>query len=237
MTLTRSPGVGTLWRALNRPLGALKSFKGERRGIAAVEFALVLPLMLLMYVGTYDISQMIMVSHKAKAASGTISELVAEQATGTQVSTATISDILAAGGATMAPFSANALTMTVSAIDLKPNTDGTCCIATVNWSYTQGGTLRPCSQPLVQTDPGAAASPTTIPKAIATRSASVQAALNINSVIIADVTYPYNPLSPGIDHLSSRSFAYTSYDLPRSSGQVLLNNPVNPPSGQSGTVC
>ena len=220
-----------------RLLSSFRPFGRDARAIAAVEFALIMPVLLLMLFGSYDLSRMVMANQKVGVAANTVAELVAAQQTNVATPSATIAAIVSAGAVSMAPYAAASTTTTVSAIDLKTAANGTCCVATVNWSFTQGGTLRPCVTTLTQTAVGAPPSLTSLPAAMASPPAAVQAVVSATAVIIADVTYAYTPLAPGIDKVVPTSLHRTTYSYPRLAGQVLLATPVTPASGQSAKVC
>ena len=55
----------------------LQRFVKEERAIAAVEFALILPLMLLMYLGTAEGSRLFIMDRKVAVVAGSIGDLVA----------------------------------------------------------------------------------------------------------------------------------------------------------------
>jgi Flp pilus assembly protein TadG len=212
------------------------AFGGDARGIAAVEFALVLPLLLLMLFGSYDVSRMVMANQKVGVAAGTVAELVAAQPTGTPQPQANITAMVAAGTVAMAPFAASATTVTVSAIDLT-TVKGTCCTATVNWSVTQGGTLRPCNTVFTQTTLDAAPSLTSVPAALASPPASVQALVPETAIIVTDVTFSYASIAPGLDKVLPATLHRTTYTYPRLAGQVEMTGPFVAVAGQTGKVC
>ena len=61
-------------------LGRLvRRFAVERRGVSAVEFALILPLMLIIYAGCGEVTTALIVDRKVSRAASTISDLVAQQ--------------------------------------------------------------------------------------------------------------------------------------------------------------
>jgi Flp pilus assembly protein TadG len=212
-------------------------FRRDRRGMAAVEFALVLPMILMMLLGSYDISREVMANQKVGIASGTVGGLVAAQATGITTPVATISAIVAAGAVSMAPFAAASTTTTVSAIDLKARSNGTCCDATVNWSFTQGGTLRACNTIFTQTSLDAPPTATSIPAALASPPTAIQTVMPETAIIITDITFAFTPIAPGLDKILPATLHRTTYAYPRLAGQVLLATPATAPSGQSAKVC
>ncbi len=225
-------------RPLSLELSSLVGLVRDRRGVGAVEFALVLPVLLLLYIGCFDVSEKIMATDKAAYASETVAELVAEQTTTTAMTNTQLSAIMTAATATMAPFPTAQLKVTISAIDLTVRANKTCCDATVRWSYTQGGTLRPCKVILTQGANSAAPTPTTIPASIGTPPALlVLAGTQPTALIISDISYTYSPVSPAIVPTLTSPILRTMYTYPRTLGQVTLATPLAPPSGQSGAVC
>jgi len=113
----------------------LRRFAADQRGVSAVEFAILLPLMLTMYLGGVEISQAVSANRKTTLVAHTIGDLVAQA---TNVTTADVTNVLNAGAAVAYPFSSSNLTTTVTSVCI--NAAGT--IATVAWSRTQGGTAR-----------------------------------------------------------------------------------------------
>ena len=227
----------------------------DRRGIAAVEFALLLPLMLLMYVGATDVTRGVMASRDVDILSRTVSDLVAQSQTNT-ITASQISTAFSAASGIMRPFSTTNLTMTVSAVTIGiMSGTTTCCQAAVSWSYTQGGTLRTCAAKttstsaniLTQVADGTRPSPTTIPASIINANTSAgygYSASKSSYLIIADVTYTYTPLfnptsitalfGPAATWLAP-TISKTTYMVPRlSSGGITLSTPIGAGSGQSG---
>jgi Flp pilus assembly protein TadG len=100
-------------------------------GVSAVEFALILPVMLLLYLGGVQISQAVSADRKITLAARTIADLTSRYS---QVSDADVANILSAGAAIMVPFSATPLAVTVSCLTVDATGK-----ATVYWSKTVGG--------------------------------------------------------------------------------------------------
>ena len=207
-----------------------------------MEFALILPLMLLLYIGIVDVTRGVIASRKLDVLSRTISDLVSQQPTSSgALTTSQVSTIFTAASVIMQPFSTSGIKLTVSAIDIKAKSNNTCCDALVRWSYTQGGTLRACTTPLVQVANGTPASPLNIPASLITANQNAGFGYTSGStsyLIIADVSYTYAPIFYQAISWFSSGMSKTTYMVPRSAtGAVTLNSPVNAPTGQSGTVC
>ena len=114
-----------------------RRFTGDIKGVSAVEFALVLPMMLTLYVGGAEVSQAIDVSRKATLVSRTVADLAAQYAT---LSDANMTMILDASSAVVSPYSSSTLKVTVSQVKIDANGN-----TSVEWSDTRGGTSR-CGQ-------------------------------------------------------------------------------------------
>lgn len=213
----------------------------DARGVAAVEFALILPVMLLLYIGAVDVSRGVSASRKVDVLSRSLSDLISQQPTTSSMASSTITTDLTAAAAIMAPFPVAALKMTVSAIDVKVKSNGTCCDALVRWSYTKGGTLRACTTPLVQVANGAATSATTIPAAIITANQTAgygYTSARSSYIIVADVSYSYSPFFYQAINWFKPGMSKTTFMVPRAaSNPLILAGPVSPASGESGAIC
>lgn len=111
-----------------------RCFARDSRGVSAVEFALVLPLMMTLYLGGAEISQAISASRKVTLVSRTVADLTSQSST---ISTSQMTGILDASAAVLSPFSANELKVTVSQVKIDANG-----AATIEWSDTFNGTKR-----------------------------------------------------------------------------------------------
>lgn len=111
-----------------------RSFARDERGVSAVEFALLSPLMIGLYLGGVELSQGIGIDRKVTLTAGAMANLAAQVAT---ISTSDMTNILAASTAVMAPYSTAPLTITLSCLNIDANS-----AVKVRWSVTQGGTAR-----------------------------------------------------------------------------------------------
>ncbi len=235
LTLARASKLST------RTLSGLRRTLADRRGVAAVEFAIIMPLILLMYIGSLDVTRGVMASRKVAILSRTVSDLVSQQATTAPLSTSTVSLIFTAASSIMVPYSTTGLKITASAIDIKAKSDGTCCQAVVRWSFTQGGTLRACTTPLTQVADGTAPTSTNIPVSIinGTKAGGFGYSSGASSyLIIADVSYTYVPFFQQAVAWFMNGMTKTTYMVPRSTtGPLTLASPIVAATGQSGIAC
>jgi Flp pilus assembly protein TadG len=121
------------------PLVALiRRLRADTRGVSAVEFAMILPLMLALYFGGVELSQVIAADRKATLVARTLSDLVAQ---GTVINDAEMSNIMSASAAVATPYTVNNMTIVVSSISVDNNRR-----ATVAWSEACRTSRRPNGQ-------------------------------------------------------------------------------------------
>lgn len=119
----------------------LRRFGRGRSGATAAEFALILPVMLSLYMGTYEITQGLALDRLVKLNANTITNLVAQY---TSISaTHDMPDVLAASSQILSPYPTIApkTATVVSLITIDANGK-----ATVTWSQAQNGSARPVGQ-------------------------------------------------------------------------------------------
>ena len=116
----------------------LCAFRRDQRGVSAVEFAMLLPLMLTLYLGGVEISQAVTVDRKVSLAARAVADLVAQ---GTTISNAEMTNILNAAKAVTAPFPDSNLKVTVSSVKIDANRK-----ATIEWSDALNTAPRPKDQ-------------------------------------------------------------------------------------------
>ena len=215
----------------------------SRRGTAAVEFALIAPVALLLYAGAAEVSDGVIASRRVMSVSKTLVDLVALQGTTTQststptpgnaVSATTLSSLLTSAATLMAPEPAAPLTMTITAVDVTNTAQGTCCSALVRWSFTQGGQLRPCAVQMTALPSSSDYAPTQIPSALLPYGTQLPSPL---SVLIADVSYTYQSILSQTVLKFAPVMQQSEYMLPRATGQVATS--ALPASGsQYGKLC
>jgi Flp pilus assembly protein TadG len=149
----------------------------DAKAVAAVEFAIVLPFMLLLYVGGVELGNGMAINVKVTATSHSVADMVSQN---TQISAARMQTILGASSKIIAPYPTadsggnSLITVTVSEV----STDGS-GNATVQWSQSYNGTTVGAGRPVGQA--------ITLPS-------SLTGTQNYNvSLILGEVSYAYTP--------------------------------------------
>jgi Flp pilus assembly protein TadG len=107
-------------------------FARDQRGVSAVEFALLAPMMIGLYLGCVEISQGVAADRKVSLVSAALANLTAQVST---ISSSDMTNILDASSAIIQPYSASLLKMTVTCLKIDASKN-----VTVKWSVTRGGT-------------------------------------------------------------------------------------------------
>lgn len=151
--------------------GLLRRFAHNGDGVSAVEFALILPFMLTLYLGGSELGDGMAIQFKATLAARTVADLATQY---TNIpDTTTMNQILGAASTVVTPYSTASMVVTVSELQLtRGSTTGT-----VVWSASNSGNGRAKNS----TFPLPAAM-----QALATGTSSVY-------LILGEVTYPYTP--------------------------------------------
>ena len=156
-------------------------FADDCRGVSAVEFAMVLPVMMTLFLGTVEASQGIATDRKVELTAHALANLSTQY---TDITNAEMSNILNAGAAIIAPYSAASLQEVVSEIAI--NGQG---VGTVVWSDALGGVALTVGQTV------------TVPTSLAVPN---------TYLVLAQVNYSYNPtfgyVMTGPITLSDQSF-------------------------------
>ncbi len=151
----------------------VRRWKADKRGIAAVEFALIVPIMGVMFVGAVEMSQVITVDRRVTQVASATADLVARAEK--QISQTEISDILKVGSYILKPYNATPVQIVLRNVTSSP-TDAT--VAKQSWSCTYQGTGETLT---------CACSNTTfsLPANLVTTN---------DSVVVSEATYNYTPL-------------------------------------------
>lgn len=154
----------------------IRRWCGDERGVSAIEFAMLAPVLILFYMGMTEFCQGFMAQKRMGHVSAMVADLIAQEET---VTPATVDDIFDIGGLIMKPFPTATLHQRVSSVSRASGS------ATVDWSRGDGMT------------PRAVGSTMTLPTDLVEDG---------ESVIVAEVTYDYDSaadyLMPGLTRFS-----------------------------------
>lgn len=108
------------------------SFARAREAVAAVEFALILPILILLYVGSVEVSLAITTNNRVTTVASSVGDLVARAQQ--KITTGELDDYFAAAANIMTPYSSTNLKQVVTSVAV--SNSGT---ATVEWSQGYNG--------------------------------------------------------------------------------------------------
>lgn len=115
---------------MKRPLLTLRRFARDQRGVSAVEFALIAPLLIAFYLGMAETTQAMMAKRRASHVAATIGDLVAQDQSFTN---AELADVWTIGNVLLSPFPVAPLKMRITSV-----TANSAGVAKVDWSEPKG---------------------------------------------------------------------------------------------------
>ena len=180
-----------------RTIGKLARFGRDRRGVSAVEFALVAPVMVALYLGCVELSDGIAVDRKVSLTAAALANLVSE-VTGPgsppSLSTGDMTNVFNAASAIIQPYSAGNMKMTVSCLSVDANKN-----VTTKWTATSNGGVG--------------------------GTASVPADLTVanTQLILAQVSYAYKPIV-GYTISGTLTLSDKMYMMPRMTAPTYNSN-------------
>jgi len=121
-------GISKHWLRLRE---LVQSLAVDTRGVAAIEFLMLMPLMLMICFGTIQVSTGVAVDRKVSLTVRTLSDLISQNATITDTQ---IANAFATGKAMMSPYNDAALKSKISQVYIDPTT----LQAKVKWSKANG---------------------------------------------------------------------------------------------------
>lgn len=110
-----------------------KRLLSDQRGVSAIEFALIAPIMILIYFGLVEFSQGYMAERRSSHAASIVADLVAQSSA---TSKKDLNSIFQVGDIIVKPFAASALSVRVSSVTVDSRG-----VATVEWSHANGRNL------------------------------------------------------------------------------------------------
>jgi Flp pilus assembly protein TadG len=187
-TMSMSP----IWLRLRR---CVVYFVEDRSGIAATEFAVIVPVMLVMFFGMLEFSSGVAVDRKITLMARTLSDLTSQSVS---VSNTDLTNFFAASTVIMTPYSSAPTNSTITELWIDPST----LKARVQWS--QG------------TAPRATSSTVAIPLALA---------VGDTYLIFSEVSYLYKPTIGYVMAKAGVNLSDVAYTRPRQSTCVIYPTP------------
>lgn len=177
-------------------LTRIARFLRDPRGVSAVEFAFVFPVMVLLYLGGTALTQGIVIKRKTTLVTSTIGNIVSQY---TNITNADMTSILNASTAVIQPYASAPLTAIVSSVVIDANGN-----ATIDWSDSTANTT-----------PHTKNTPVTLPTGIG-------GAANANTTVIwAQGSYVYTlPVGSGVLGVTSMTLSEQFYLRPRRINQI-----------------
>lgn len=109
----------------------IKRFASDRKGVGAVEFALIFPVLMCLYFTAFELTIGFSMSKRTSRSASSIADIVSQQSSVTPTFLATMKDVVAA---TFAPYTANSLSLKITGVTLDSSGN-----PTVAWSWDQSG--------------------------------------------------------------------------------------------------
>ncbi|MDL2400160.1 TadE/TadG family type IV pilus assembly protein [Rhizobium mayense] len=164
-----------------RLCAALRRFAGDERGIGAIEFAILFPVLVMLYLGAFELTIALSVEKRASRSAGSIADILTHR---TDVNKTMLATMPSVASAIFAPYDATDLTLKISGVQLDASGN-----ATVAWSWAQDGS-KPYSTGSTVTVPVNIAQPSTF-------------------LVRTELTVPYQLISFGADFLPAGSSQIT----------------------------
>jgi len=195
-------------------------FKRDQEGIALVEFALSIPLLLALLMGAIEVTRYILIEQKVEKVAVTISDVVAQ---GTTISNSQLGIIIDAASQVMLPYSFGSNGYVIITSVTQTGAPGVNNPPMVNWQYNGGGTLKPVPSSTIGTPNNAANLPVGFTMA------------DKDNIIITEAFYNYTPLLANNGILNNNLIYKSAIYKPRlgtlSTLSWLCVNPVSRASG------
>jgi len=167
--------------------GNLHKLLGNQRGTALIEFAMILPIMITLFMGIFEVTRVMSAYMRVANAAQVMADMVAQQSSVGDTSSS-MTDFCNGSQASMTPYAGTSLKVAVASVT---NTNGT---VTLNWSDVTCNSATAISNP--------------------TSLASSLVPNTNDGVIIVQATYAYtSPISYVLQ--SSYTLTQTAYARPR----------------------
>lgn len=157
----------------------LRSFIADERGIGAIEFAILFPVLLMLYLGAFELTVGLSVEKRVSRSAGSIADILTHAST-TTTTKSDLATMTSVAGAILAPYATTGMTLKITGVQIDAGSS-----ATVAWSWAQDGSK-----------PYTAGSAVTVPSDINQPS---------SFLVRTELAIPYQILSFGSDFLPAGS--------------------------------
>ena len=159
------------------------------KGVAAIEFALALPLLILLVFGGVEATRYVLIAQKLDRISGTLSDVVSQNET---ISTTQLNQIIVASGQLMLPYNFTRDGYAIISSVTKTGTNA----PVINWQYKSTGTAQTSH---IGISGGTAIMPSNFTM------------VDKDTVIITEVFYNYTPILAGVIYSNSQLYSSSIY--------------------------
>ena len=184
--------------AIARPASGLQAllrrFARDRDGVSAVEFAIILPFMLTLYLGGVELGEGLSIKFKTTLAARTVTDLASQYVS---IDGSNMQAILGASSTVLSPYSTASMIVTLTELTVNASGKGV-----VQWSCSLNGTAYTVNQKL------------TMPTNLQTSGITL---------LYGEVTYPYTP-TMGYAITGTFNIYQNMYFYPRLSGTISLSS-------------
>jgi Flp pilus assembly protein TadG len=173
-----------------------RNLRYDQSGVAAVEFALILPIMLLLFLGSFETTNLVLAYMKLEASAETAADLVAQTRVNTVLQSTDFTNITNAAKQVLSPLPTSGVLLKIAFASVTYNTGS----AVIDW-HTEVNSATPITT-------------ANIPNNASLANLGNQASGSTDSVIIATLTYSYS--SPSTYMLSSSyTLTESAFNRPR----------------------
>ena len=159
-------------RGLSFAWDRLQKFHANTKGVAATEFAMILPIMLVLFIGSVETTGLLNQDRKLSRIANSVTDLVAQAQS---VSSAEVSGMFDIGNKILAPYTTDTLNIIVASVSFDDEGD-----ATIDWSVCK----LTCADWAKGTEP-----PITLPDTVASPN---------TSIVVGEASMTYTPEFSGI---------------------------------------
>jgi Flp pilus assembly protein TadG len=192
MKMRARSGVMVRWRR------SAARLRRDTSGLAAVEFAMILPLLLLMFFGMIDVSLGVATDRKVTMVAQTLADLASRY---TSVTETDFTNFFVIAGAMLTPFDKTPLAATISQVYLDPTSK----TGKVQWSRGDAMLAKNAVVPVPTDLIGKDSSGNYLPN---------------QYLILSQVTYPYKPIIGWVVPKAGITLSESSYTRPRQTACV-----------------